>query len=247
MIDLQHLLTQLGSETRLSILGILRHREMDVQQISDELYVSSTEVMHGIDLLIEAGMVGPTDSGLFQDTGYGSLIWENLIPLKFTATNQNYLRAHDLRLIPIPLLRNIDRLSSASIISARSEAFDVVKGYWKNVVGEFSIITESLTPDLESMMARMVISGIKVRCLFPQEVPVEHLIQMCGRERHNQEVRIQPQCKMLLHVSRNFALMALKKNHGGSDAEHIIVGTDENTISWCRDLFAYHWSKSNRY
>ncbi|OPY31365.1 MAG: MarR family protein [Methanomassiliicoccales archaeon PtaU1.Bin124] len=244
MIDLQHLLAQIGSETRLHLLGILRHRDLGIQEISDELFVSSTDVTSGLNLLIEAGMVERTPSGGYRDSAFGALVWENLAPFRYVASHSEYLRAHDLSTIPVHLLRSIDRLSDASIISVRTEAVEDVKRQWTNIAGEFSIITESLTPELVSMMVHLASLGVKVRCLMQNGVAVDLLAPHLGAKNAPIEVRWTDHGRMLLHVSHNFCLLALKKKRGGADPDHILLGTDLSSISWCRDLFAYHWQES---
>lgn len=244
MIQLPHLLSQLGSENRLSILETLNQRSLSVLELSDELLVSTSDVVSGLSLLLEAKMIETTDSGEYTDTEFGVMVLENLAPLRFIAMNRDYLQNHDLSVIPLNLQKDMDRMAKSNIISARSEEFIDVKRYWINVIGDFSIITEAISPELAALMTRMISNGVKVRCIIPKDSNIDLLREVHDMAQVGMETRILPSGKMLLHVAPEFALLGLRKQNGGTDPEHILVSTEKEPVSWCRDLFAFHWSRS---
>jgi len=244
MTQLPHLLSQLGSESRLSILETLKERRLGVLELSDELLISSNEVVSGLSLLIEAKMVEASESGEYTDTGFGLMVLENLSPLRFIAMNREYLQTRDLSLVPMALQRGMDRMAKSEIISARSEEFANVKRYWINVLGDFSIITEAISPELAALMTRMLSNKVKVRCIIPKDSNIELMKEVKEMEMVGMETRILPSGRMLLHVAPDFALLGLRKRNGGADPDHFLVSTEKEPISWCRDLFAHHWSHS---
>jgi len=244
MSQLPHLLSQLGSESRLSILETLNERSLGILELSDELLVSTNDIVNGLSLLIEAKMIEMKESGEYTDTTFGKMVLENLSPLRFIAMNEEYLQTRDLGLIPTYLQRNMDRMAKSNIISARSEEFANVKRYWINVMGNFSIITESISPELAALMTRMLSNKVRVRCIIPRDSNLDLLKEVKEMEIVGMETRILPSGRMLLHVAPDFALLGLRKRNGGADPEHLLVSTEKEPISWCMDLFAYHWSQS---
>ena len=226
------------------MLEALNQRSLGVLELSDELLVSTNDIMSGLSLLIEAKMVETTDSGEYSDTSFGRLVLENLSQMRFIAMNMEFLQTHDLSGIPLHLQRDIDRMAKSRIISARSEEFGNVKRYWINVMGDFSIITEAISPELAALMTRMLSNKVKVRCIIPKDSNIDLLREVQEMAKVGMETRILPSGKMLLHVAPEFTLLGLRKRNGGPDPDHILVSTEKEPISWCRDLFAYHWSIS---
>jgi predicted transcriptional regulator len=253
--NLFSLFFELSNEDRLKILEQLNSKAMNTTNLSRKLNLSLQETSRHIHRLHKIGLVRK-DTDLYHVAPYGELILKHLKALRFLSRHSDYFNSHTPTRLPEEFVGRVGDLAEC-----RYEDDSVL--IWNNVqniLEEAKHHVWSLTHqyDVASlyMIPRALSRGVKVMSIDridqvdPDDTDIlativrENLQTVLGARKTGQlEERLLERIDMFLWISDKEAVLVFPANDGKFDYQGFVC-KDENSLTWCRDLFQHYWERA---
>lgn len=97
-------------------------------------------------------------------------------------------------------------------------------------------------PQIEKKMKE----GVKFRAIYPEALVDDLRKDLPEHIFADIEIRVLDEIRLIINVTDSFGLLALPGSDGNIDRDHVLVGTDEKFINWCRAVFLHYVELSER-
>lgn len=266
MIDLYDMLFEVSNDIRHKILLILKNDSATVTNISQKLEISLTEASRHFNRLSQAGLIQKNPDGDYSITLIGKTMLAQIEPLSFIVEHSEYFRSHDATRIPKQYLNRIHEISEAQPnYTKRANIMRLVEKIGRIPLEaeeySFCILDESSMelvlysePEKEKdenteSIIELISQGIISHALFPssldkKKIPSDSLKAFYDLHKFgNFEFRIIDDIDVFIYMNEKFVIISFPDKNGTFDYLGF-ESTDQRTLNWCKDLFAYYWMRS---
>jgi predicted transcriptional regulator len=194
--------------------------------------------------LTAQGLLQRHPDGTFRLTGYGLLIAEGVASFEGLRSRQEFLRTHDLTVLPREFVSRLYELSGTAVGSNFSDSLRHVE----MVLGEarefawFLSDQAILTPEI--LLGSMRKSRVSVRVLLQSSVlpPFGRRVTPIPRD-IPLEVRVLPEVGLGLALNEKIAGVCFAGLPGPIDYASGFQGSSAGFRTWCEDLFNHCWKR----
>ncbi len=229
--EIEGLLYELASESRLGILRELKEKDWKMNDVARKLDLTTTEAFRQLQRLTEAALAKKQPEGTYAITEYGRLVLEFMAPLGFLLKNKKYFSTHGICQLPHQFVMRLDELSGAALILGMVESTTRIS----TMIGEareymWGISPEPLMQQFD-VISKEVPKGCEYRVLSPQ--PPSKL--------PNIENRTIIETPLIMAVTEKQAAVCFRLIGGKVDYASFF-GDDLVFHDWAKDLFSYYWN-----
>ena len=237
---IEKLFFDLASESRLSIIRMLKEQNLKNNELGGKLDLTATEAFRQLQRLTEALIVQRLPDGTYTITNYGKITLQLLQSLEFTFEHKEYFLNHDVWRLPYPFVNRIGELSKSILCMDTIENMNRADQMFSEAEKYTWAMGEKRLESLGPAMARPLSKGVKFRfmgyeCLLPNfnHVP---------REAPHIELRTLTDVPITIVCTEKEAIICLPSTEGRMDyaAFH---SKDQMFVNWARELCLYYWDK----
>ena len=243
MENLEKLFFELASRNRLTILTILSHEHLKMQEIANRLNITATEVFRQLQRLSAASLVQRLPSGAYKTTEYGRLILHLSSSINFVSRHREYFLEHDLWALPGPFINRIGELREATLLDTIACVIKSIQIFLDAEEYAWGISERGKGPDyLDPLVEKQIMAGLPFRLLIPDVVLPNALAQNPNR---NIEIRGFKDCPVIIVLNEKESMVAF--NSVGGRIDYVgFHGDDPVFMNWAKDLFTYYWERGSR-
>ena len=243
MENLEKLFFELASENRLTILNMLSHECLKMQEIANRLDITATEVYRQLQRLSEVSLVQRLPDGTFKTTEYGRLILHISSSYGFVSQHREYFLEHDVWTIPEPFINRIGELSETTLLDTIASVNKSIQIFLEAEEYAWGISERGDGPDyLDPLVDKQIVAGLPFKLLVPETFLPDALAQ---NPRENIEIRGFKECPAVIVINEKEAMIFFKFIGGRLDYAGF-HGDDPVFMNWAHDLFMYYWERGSR-
>jgi predicted transcriptional regulator len=245
--DVGTLFFELSHEKRLAILGMLRTHPARLTELAVKSRISAPEVSRHLGRLMRHQLVSRGADGTYSLSPYGQLVTGGVESFEFLLRQRDFLRTHDLSVLPKSFVRRLAELSEFESGSSFTDTLRHVERVL-NEADDFAWFLSDqamLTSDAVLDAARK--TGVSVRAVVPESLlrPVDSA-RARGRPADSVEIRVLPEVKVGIAMNEQIAGVSFPDLTGRIDQSAGLRGASAEFRGWCRDLFEFHWVRGRR-
>lgn len=231
------LITEFSNPTRIKLLLLLDDQESTSTELTKRVGgISNSEVFRHLSRLAKEGFImKKTASGRsYQLTPFGKSVVSAFRPLHFMFSHSEYFRTHRIDFLPDSLLRNIDALENAELVSGAGKVMMMMEQFMKLPLNELFLMVDNIFP-------------------FPPSCDTVHFIVLPNLLEHTEFIRKNikfPDKRVLLEIPVCIALT--DTGHGsvffpsyGSQRPDFNEGfavSDPTGIAYLQALWSHFWN-----
>jgi predicted transcriptional regulator len=238
------LFVELSHPRRLTILRLLRDSPRRLGEIAGQVDTPAPEVSRHLDRLAHQGLVERGGDRAFRLTPYGRAVTDALPAFDFMVKHRDFLRTHDLSVLPTSFASRLAELSQPE----RGSTFSDTLRHVERVLTEAKEFAWFLSGEAmlsgDAVRAPAVRSGISIRVLVPTTLfdpPVRYATP--GTRESRFEVRVLPEVRIAIAMNERLAGMSFPDLSGRIDYSAGLRGTSPAFRGWCRELFEHFWAQ----
>ena len=247
------------SEIRIRILMALGSSEVKVGQLSEDLNLTTSNILHAMKVLVDIGVIEKTRNG-YALTNIGFVlfkIFNDIIGTMATfSKNMEFWLSHDIGGIPNHLEKSIGLLKNCEVIKSTPD--DITKSH-TNFLNQVSQAKDmkGISPiycrDFYHLLRTQLKNKINVELLLT-EVVLEKVLKEAEEERGileeaNSDGRlrlftIDEGVNVAFTITDSIISLGFFNHDGAYDMSNDLVGSDEGALDWGMQLYEYYRNQS---
>ncbi len=244
----ESLLFELSHPQRRAILEHLESGPLRLTSISHRIHTPPPETHRHLRRLVGQALLERRPDGRFELTPYGRVVMEVTSPAEFLVAHREFLRTHDLTVLPLAFLHRLSDLSDTGRGSTFAETLrhsERVLERAKQFVlfmTDQTMLSEERTREIAGR-ARIPIRAIVPRGILP---PTARVRDAYAAEEPSSGlvVRVLPAVRLGLAMNERLAGVCFPDREGKIDFSAGFNGDSQRVVGWCRDLFEHHWAQA---
>jgi len=246
------LLFEVSNEDRLGILKVLSDRALNVTNLAKELDLTNQECSRHVSRLGEVGLTWKDPDGLNHLTFYGEIVLRLLPGLEFISRQREYFTTHTLSALPTEFVGRMGELSGSTYIDDVMVVFHNIERVINEAEEYIWRLTDRILITSLDELEGAVQRGVEVRHLEPKNMvyppnwsgpgPILSEASVKGKFVN----RLVESADVFIAMSeKEVAAVSFPEEDGRFDYLGF-SSTDEDTHEWCKDVFEYFWSRSEK-
>lgn len=234
----------------MAILEKLLEDPLKLSRISVELDLPVQEISRQLSRLDKQGLVQKTPEGSYAVTPFAEQVLRFIPSIQFLSENADYLKTHDLNLVPHEYVMRIGELAD-SIYEG-----DVMKMFHRSeqIISEAEeylwIMSDQILMSSMKYTESAVEKGVDHRFLGPRDIepPKEFyteavkrgLIGMGGKAHH----KFLDKMGLMVTVTEKEAQFLFPTLDGKFDYAGFNT-TDHKALKWCKEIYGHYWESTD--
>lgn len=244
--EIVKLLSDLGSEDRLTLLSETGKAKLRLVQLSKKISASIQETSRHAGRLSDGKLIERDPEGYYRITTFGKAITSCLEPFDFLSKNKEYCMAHNVPILPAEFMARIGELAQCEFregISGVLRHIEEVIAQAREYVWLMADQAVIAAPFLEQAFRDRDVS---IRLLAPmdmvrQQRDFQQVTKMLGRKL---ELRASDKVQIGIAMNENLSGVCFPDINGKIDFNRGFRGNDSKFHKWCYNLYAYHWDNA---
>ncbi len=235
---------ELSHPGRRAILEALRDKPMRPSDAALLNGTSPPEACRHLSRLASQGLIQRQPDGTYCLTGYGFLVAEGVGSLEGLLPRRDFLRTHDLSVIPGEYVNRLYLLAGTEAGSTFSDSLRHVEQVL-NEAKEFAwFLSDQAMLNVEVVLNGMRKSRASVRVLIPSSIlpPADRRVNPVPRD-VPLEVRALPEVRIAMALNERLAGICFGDFSGSIDYAKGFRGTSRDFRAWCQELFDHYWKQ----
>lgn len=248
--DIKYILT---STMRIKLLLSMYNGSKNLEELRNELKKPSATILHGLKELEAINLIKKVQKQ-YQLTSNGFLLVTNMVKLieNWASINNNvsFWNNHNLEDIPNEYLKNMHLLKDVEYVkSTTSDLSNAFNRYIKLISNSpelrmimpiysenhlkhiIELLNKNKLKYLELIVSRDILNSIKLNDSFKKSLLENKKVKVLCIKRNP---------KLFLTYSREFTSLTLFFKDGHYDDSHILIGTNENSRKWGKNIINYY-------
>jgi predicted transcriptional regulator len=243
------LFMELASETRCTILLMLREEPTRTNKLAKDLSLTVQETHRNTSRLTEAGIIRKDSEGLFFLTEYGKLIVEQIKYYQFLYRYQKFFEDHTCDLPP-KFKQRLGDLHNCELITKVTNVQQRIKKMESEAKERIQLIVSQAWEDEGKTLLDRVKNGVKISTIFgfesvmPDEIVdniQKKLTSFIQKGALEQKI-VDGNVKVSLFIADRQTAVMFPNQKGEVDMNTLFVGKDSEFYEWCYDYFEYMWN-----
>jgi len=239
--DVEKLLFELASQSRLSILNELHGGNLKTKEIAQKLDLTETETFRQLQRLNEAKLVEKTQEGSYKTTTYANLVLDNLASMDFISTHRDYFLRHDASLLPREFHTRLGELSNCDFIPLTLRTINKATKIYSGAEKQLDCVIMG-TDAIVEISKKRIEEGVPARWVI-HDHDIPEAKELFKSWRRIPETRTVPKALGHIIVTDKEALFTIRGNDGKLSYESF-SGNDQSFMKWTNDLFAHEWQRA---
>jgi predicted transcriptional regulator len=241
------LFAELASENRLSILKALEKDPIKFTPLMNIINVTSPESSRQLNRLIKSDLISKDSEGYYSLTSFGKVVVSALPNLESIALHSDFFLHHDTSPIPSHLLKEIDSLKDGEVIEGVFVLVNRMTGIFQDIHEYAWYLSDDFPRFYIPMIEKKIDEGVNFRAIYPRDFEEKLLTDVPEKILNGIEILTLNEVKIVINVTDRFGLLALPGLDGKVDRDHVLVGSDDVFIDWCKKVFEYYWGTAGHY
>ena len=238
------LFIELSHPGRLAILEHLGEGGLRLSELTRRVRIAPPETSRHLDRLRRGGLVERTSEGRFVLTGVGRLVADRLPWFQFVLRHQEFLRTHDLTVLPSSLIARLGELSDPETGSTFVDTLRAVQRVFLEAREFAWFITDQPMLTVREITERSDASRVPVRAIVTQGILNEPVRPTTRADPSALfQVRAVASIGAGLAMNEREAGISFADLRGRIDYSSGLRGASPSFRGWCRDLFEEYWSQ----
>lgn len=237
-MNLGELLFELSHPTRLEIFRLLTRKPERLTQIAGQVEARPPEASRHLDRLRNSGLAERRSDGAYAATPTGNLVGTLLPALDFVATHTEFLREHDLSLLPDILVQRIGDLARCEVGTGTVSNIEQFPDLLRRCEERLSCVTAELSREPDPDFGKKVSSGLTLRFVVDNSFRPPAYVEST---RHL--FRVIPKIPVDAIITEREAVLAFPDLKGRIDYSIAFFSKDSQFLKWCEDLVSDLWTK----
>ena len=237
----------LDNNIRRLMISYLQETNMTMSQLAKKLNITLQAMQKHFTKLIDAEIIKKNPDGIVSLTNLGKILMLHITPIQFVANNSEYLKTHDMFLLPKQFVQRIDDLQDMEI-TLKKEKEKIDNSFFEEAEYIKIITVQNCFKIKKSEFPKLVRKKVKIFHIEETDTQIPKLrgieLQKKDSIKYNYEKKITKDLPLALAVSNKEAYLTFKKNKS-IDVQKIIFSRDSKFISWCNDFFDHAWNSKN--
>lgn len=242
-MGLAQFLFELASDERLGILGAIAEKPLRHALIARQLDMTDSETTRHLNRLASVGLVNRNSEGEYEPTSQARLLSAGLPFFLFLTTNREFLRTHDLLVLPTEFLERLGALNEGTFTTGTYKVVATQERALRTVKRRLWVLTEHAFEQALPIMREKASGRADVRVIRPRE-GFENAIPILSGIKRNYPVRLLGETKIFLAVLDDQAGVCFPTLDGEVDMSTMILLQDPRGYRWAADLFLHFWEKA---
>ncbi|MEM0363947.1 MAG: hypothetical protein QXS25_00045 [Candidatus Nitrosocaldus sp.] len=246
---------ELAGELRRSILFKLGEKSMKLSTLAKELDATVQEVHRNTNRLIDAGLVKKDADGMLSLTTYGNSVITQIPSFEFLAKNKHYFEEHTFGDLPMKFIQRIGALNNTELINGVVAVLERWKMMYANAQEYIMELMAQVPLDLIEPLVERVKQGIRFSYIFGYNTIVpkgrREILNRLGWQEYIRkgivERRMCERVEVMVIATDKHAAVLFPDQHGNTDLNHMLFGSDPLFREWCIDFFRYKWYASGSF
>jgi len=242
--DIAELLFNLASADRLALLSEIGIRRQRLTTLSKVIGASAQECSRHLARLSDSGLIRRDSEGLYEITPLGKAIRTILPGVEFLLGHKEYFISHDVSFLPRSFVDRLGELSTGEHVNHISMVIEHIKDVISS--GKDFVWLISDQPIVVGTIGTSFSSRELLVRLLGEETIDRSIVSEVKTALPLSEVATFPEIKVAMAINESIAGVCFPGTDGKIDFSSGFVGKDPLFRTWCRDLFDFYWSRSNR-
>ena len=243
------LFMELASETRCTILMMLKEKPTRTSKLAKDLKLTVQETHRNTSRLVETGIIRKDSEGLFSLTEYGILIVDQIQYYQLLVKHQKFFDEHRCDL-PLKFKQRLGVLNNCELVTKVTNVQQRIKKIESEAKDHIKLIVSQAWEDEGKILLDRVKNGVKISTIFgfdsvmPDEIVdniQKKLITFIQKGALEQKI-VDGNVKISLFIADKQAAVMFPNQKGEVDMSTLFVGRDPEFHEWCRDYFEYLWN-----
>ncbi len=242
------LFSELGSETRLSILRELSGGPKRFNELKYRLKLTSPELVRQLVRLHDVGLIARERNGQYAVSHLGQLVLFSSENLGFIAEHISYFRTHDPSPVPNFLLRQLEPSMEVETVAEKFGPLSLVMERGNSIREFYWIASDSIPKFVLPQVKMKIAQGVRFRAIYPKDY-LWNVKPTLDREIvRGTMFKVAESIRAIICVTDQFAYFCLPKfGERGIDRTTFLFSSSESFKSWCAELFEHYWKSSFPY
>src|SRR6267143_149633 len=239
-MGLAQFLFELASDGRLGILAAIEEKPLRHAEIGRHLDMTDSEVTRHLSRIASAGLVNRNSRGEYEPTSQTRLLSAGLPFFRFLATNREFLRSHDLLVLPAHFVERVGALNEGTFTLGTYKVVAAQERALRSAKQRIWALTEHAFEQALPIMREKASEGADVRVIRSREGYEDTVPLFSGVER-NYPVRLLEETRIFLAVLDDQAGVCFPGADGKVDMSTMLLLRDPRGYRWAADLFLHFW------
>jgi predicted transcriptional regulator len=238
---------ELSHGKRLAILRVLSEESARLSDIAVKVQISAPEAVRHLGRLARQRLVARDSEGEYGLTPYGRLVADRLPWFEFLLRERDFLRSHDLTVLPPPFVSRLSELSQLEEGSNFSATLRHVERVLSGASDFAWFLSDQALLTSADVLDAAKKTGVTVRAIVPESLlPPAGPGRTPDRTSEGVEIRVLPEVKVGIAMNEQIAGVSFPDLTGRIDHSAGLRGSSEEFRGWCRDLFQHYWDRGRR-
>lgn len=252
---LDTLFIELASESRRSILHILKVKNEKLSKIAVSLDITIQEAHRNSVRLAKCGLIDKKSDGSFSLTSLGRIIVMQVASFSFPIQHKDYFEKHTTGELATKHIRRIGDLAESKQITGMGPVLE----NWKRIGNEAKEFIRIITTEYPLDMAKTYVdnasSGISFHYVFGHNTTVpkgrDEMLKKASWGKLMTEGFIQrkmvKKVQVCVTVTEKEACIFFPDLSGNTDMMSGLFSCDSIFMEWCRDYFQHVWENADSF